>query len=264
MGNGKWKAAGEFAFVSTDKEGLRVATLTGGTHLETPLVQLQLSERQHTAKVTGADYLNKTITLEPKWHAQPGSVFEIGTPGHWTTYTVASVTENSISVTEGGDYYLSRVIAVDAEKAIVTCKLGLPVAGVTNQWVASNETMTKFWRADFLGGSREEASYHFRLMGAPVATSDFNEQNGLYLWEYGVGDQIRQSTSASVRRLAEREFELKANADVKIGLRAKKIEQSTDRVHWRPLPAKNDGELIIAELPMSELIERPVFLRITQ
>src|SRR5438105_7033600 len=46
--NHKLRIAGEFAFYSTDKQGLRLATLTGGTVLECPDLKLQIAHREHT------------------------------------------------------------------------------------------------------------------------------------------------------------------------------------------------------------------------
>ena len=45
----------------------------------------------------------------------------------------------------------------------------------------------------------------FRLMGAPVKKDSFGKANALRLWEYGVGDTVRQSTFASVRRIGPAE-----------------------------------------------------------
>jgi hypothetical protein len=60
-----------------------------------------------------------------------------------------------------------------------------------------------------------------KLTGGPVSPDDFRPDNALRLWEYGVGDRVRQSTGAILRRVGPGEYELSADAGVVITLAGK-------------------------------------------
>ena len=221
--------AGEFAYLSTDADGLRAATLTGGGLLSAPGITLKVAQRERTGKVVRVDYAKKTMTIDSAWPAGAAlkdRIFEVGVPGHMTTYTLAGVETDgrtsTLRLTAGGDAYLGRVTEVDAAKGEIVVGMGLvytegaPCAGVDRDWVASNEDQTKFWRADYLGGDRSENRYRFKLKGSPVADSDFGRGRAFRLWEYGVGDTVRQSTFAAVRRTGAGTYEVAGDTDVEV------------------------------------------------
>jgi len=212
--------SGEFACLSTDRDGLRLATIAGGTLLEAPGIKLQPAQRERTGKVVKVDYLTKTLWIDQAWPASTRpSVFEIGVPGHWTTYTALDVRPDGnltrITVENGADYFRSAVEEVNAEKGTVRCALGPTMGnrpGINKAWVASDDDATTFWRADLVGDKT------FKLTGGPVTKEAFGKAGVLRLWEYGVGDTVRQSTFASVRRIAPGQFELTADVDVTLTL----------------------------------------------
>ena len=224
------KAAAEFACVSVDAIGLRVATLTGGTLLETAGVALKPAARERSAKVTKADYADRKLTLDGNWAAAPlmaGRVFEVGVPGHRTSYTVARAETagggTQITTTGASDFYCSRVLDVDPQERKVQCALSIPFTekrpcpGQDKSWVATNESRTKFWRADYLGPVSEDGRVEFKLDG-PVSAADFGQAGALRLWEYGPGDTVRQSTFAALRRVEPGVYELTADVDVEVRL----------------------------------------------
>jgi len=212
--------SGEFAFVSRDREGLRLATLVGGSFLQAPHIKLHPAQRERTGKVVKVDYLAKTFWIDQAWPASARpSVFEIGVPGHWTTYTALDVKPDGnltrITVENGADYFRSGIEEVNGEKGTVRCALNPTMGsrpGINKGWVASDDEMTTFWRADIVGDKT------FKLTGAPVTKEAFGKAGVLRLWEYGVGDTVRQSTFASVRRVAPGQFELAADVDVTLTL----------------------------------------------
>lgn len=216
----KMQVTGEFACLSTDKDGLRLATLVGGTLLEAPGLKLQPATRERTGKVVKVDYLARTLWIDQPWPASTRpSVFEIGVPGHWTTYTALEVKPEGnltrITVENGADYFRSAVQEVDAEKGVVRCALNPTMGnrpGINKGWAASDDEMTTFWRADIVGDKT------FKLTGGPVTKEAFGKAGVLRLWEYGVGDTVRQSTFASVRRTAPGQYELTADVDVTVAL----------------------------------------------
>lgn len=237
--------SGEFAFVSTDRKGLRQASLTGGTLLETPSIVLKPAFRERTAKVTRVDYAAKSVDLDAPWPGGilAGRVFEIGTGRHWTTYTAADAKGTALTVRGGADYYLSRVIDVDPEKGMVTCGIGFaplggaPCPGLDRDWAATDESLSKSWRAEYLGGSRDEGRYSFRLTGAPVRREDFGERGGLRLWEFGPGDTVRQSTYVSILRVEDGIYEAEADVETDVVFKSARVELSADRREWGPTSA---------------------------
>jgi hypothetical protein len=259
------RIAGEFAYVSTDGSGLRQASLTGGTMLSTPQVLLQPALRERTAKVTKVDFPKRTMWIDGVWPKAAGnsSVFEIGTPEKKTQYTAVDVAPQDKStrlrVEAGADFYQSRVREVDAQKGIVVCSLGFanfesnPQPGQNKGWFASNESMTKFWRAEYLGGSRDEGRYSFRLTGGPLQRSDFGPNGALRLWEYGVGDTVRQSTFASLQRVQPNVYEVQANVACRIGLVGNMLSVYNDGKTFRRLNSRREGKLVVARISEQDL-----------
>jgi hypothetical protein len=242
--------AGEFAYVSSDGAGLRAATLTGGGLLSAPGIALKVAQRERTGKVVRVDYAKKTMTIDAAWPSGAAlkyRVFAVGVPGHMTTYTLAGVETDgrtsTLRLTAGGDAFLGRVTEVDAGTGVIVVGMGLPFtegapcAGVDRDWVASNEEQTKFWRADYLGGDRSENRYRFKLKGPPVADGDFGRVRAFRLWEYGVGDTVRQSTFAAVRRVGPGVYEVTGDTDVEIAVAGR----APQKVSARELAAGSVG-----------------------
>ena len=96
-------------------------------------------------------------------------------------------------------------------------------------WVASNDAGTTFWRATYLGQGR------FQLDGPPVREEAFGPEGVLRLWEYGVGDTARQSTSVSLRRIEPGVFELEADVALSVSLPGRTLRVWCDGT-WQPLP----------------------------
>jgi hypothetical protein len=267
---GGLRAAGEFAFYATDGLGLRQATLTGGTLLEGPEVRLGAKQRVRTGKVTRVDYAGKRLWIDQAWSAgavgrgSGGRVFEIGVPGHWTTYEAVSLAAEGggtrIGVWGGADLFRSGIRKVDAGAQTVECTLGLTMGnrpGLNRGLVASNEAMTTFWRADLAGDKT------FKLTGPPVSPEAFGPAGVMRLWEYGVGDHVRQSTSASLRRTSANVFALEADVDVTLGLKAKSVQLSHDGGNWTPQAGRRDGAWLTIRVPVAQALSAPVFLRVT-
>jgi hypothetical protein len=119
--------------------------------------------------------------------------------------------------------------------------------GINNHWVASNEDLTTFWRAEVVGDKT------FKLTGPPVMPEAFGEAGVLRLWEYGVGDSVRQSTFASLRRVEAGVYELAADVDVTVALPGRSLEISQDRAAWqsaegRPVDDKEQVRLTAQDL----------------
>ena len=248
------KLAGEFAFYSTDADGLRQATLVGGRQLEGPQVRLIAEVAERCANVSRVDYPARKMWLDQSWPPRqtPGA-FEVGLPGHMTTYTAVSVEPDSggsvVTLRRGADYFRSQVTGLDAEQAIVTTTLRPLVDHVDHNrtgWVASDDSTTTFWRATYLGAGR------FQLDGPPVSRDAFGSAGVLRLWEYGVGDRLRQSTSVSLRRVEPGVFELAADVAVSVSLRGQAMEVSRDGKTWRATEARRHQGWVTLELPAGD------------
>lgn len=227
----KMTVAAEYAYLSTDKAGFRQAALAGGTHLAAPGIELRPAQRERVGKVVKVDYLAKTLWIDQPWPATTRpAVFEIGVPNHWTTYTALDVRPDGnltrITVENGADYFRSAIEEVKPEEGIVRCALGPTMGnrpGINKAWVASDDDATTFWRADIVGDKT------FKLTGGPVTKEAFGKAGVLRLWEYGVGDSLRQTTFASIRRVAPGKFELSADVDVTLTLPGGKPRTITTR-----------------------------------
>jgi hypothetical protein len=212
------RVAAEFAYLSVDKEGVRQASISGGTLLQTPAVTLSVARRERTAAVIGADYARRALVTDAKWPAAArGRLIEIGTPQHRAAYHVVEIADDPkgsrLTLDSGADMVRTRVTRV-APGGVVNADLsGTIRKRGTSNWVASNESCTRFWRAAPQGGG-------FTLTGAPVAAEDFQPSGVLRLWEYGIGDTLRQSTFVNLRRV-EGGWEAQGDVDVEITLAGK-------------------------------------------
>jgi hypothetical protein len=255
------RVAGEFAYSSTDAQGLRQASLTGGTLLSTPQLRLSVPERERWARVTKADYVHQTLTLNRAWPAAARGEFEIGSPGRMTSYTADTVRGNTLQLKRGADYYRSQIKDVDAKNSIVTCRLEMPlgkIAGLDTNWVASNEEQTHFWRADYLGDGK------FQLRGAPVNQAAFGAAGVLRLWEMGVGDAVRQSTFVSLHRVQVGVYQLEGNTAATLALPYSKLLVSSDGKNWRvPQTAKSAAGWTTFSVPAAAIAAAPLWVKVS-
>lgn len=257
--------AGEFAFYSTDSAGLRLAALTGGTMLAAPAVRIELAHRERRAKVVKVDYSRKTLWIDQPWPARSTDhVFEIGLPGRMTTYTASRITPDAagtlLALTQGADYYRSRIESVDEKTGVVKCVLPLTMGqrpGIDRSWVASDDAMKTFWRADVVGRGV------FKLTGPPVTSAAFASAGALRLWEYGVGDEVRRSTSASIRRIGDGLFEFRADVDANVYLHARSAQISSDQKVWTDAGSYSLDSWLCIKVPAPKAGDVPVCLKVT-
>ena len=262
----KVRVSGEFAFVSTDQQGLRLATMAGGKLLDTPQIRIEAGAAVRRAKVIRADYLKKRLWIDQRWPrpAKP-MIFEIGLPDteHRTTYTAVDVEPadggSAITVQRGADVYRSEILSVTPDR-VVKCTLkplSSCVRGNQKGWVASNEAMTRFWRAESLGDGA------FRLSGEPVSLEAFGDERVLRLWEYGSGDTVWQRTSVSCRRSAPGLFALEADTAVKVSLPGRSAQISSDGKSWRPVTDKVADGWVSVSIPEDRLAGQTVTIRLS-
>jgi len=263
---GPLTVSGQFAYHSIDAQGLRQATLSGGTLLEAPTVRIAAAAAERSGKIVAADYFGKTIRIDQVWPAsRRPHLVEIGAmpaefDGAYTTsYTATAVDPEKEGSTlrffHGSDLFRSRILRVDQSKATVTCALDSPrpLQGVRRGPVASNEQLTKFWRVASISDQVVE------LDGGPVLAADFAPDNALRLWEYGVGDRVRQTTCVSLRRLEQEVYEVTADVPASLSLQARQVQVSRDGKTWTALRGNSANGWFTLELQPGDA---PVRLKI--
>ncbi|MGB2822533.1 MAG: hypothetical protein WBF17_16225 [Phycisphaerae bacterium] len=268
----KLGAAAEFAYHSTDANGLRQVTLVAGTKLESPHVRIEVAEAARRAKVVKVDYLRRQVWIDRPWPrcTQP-FVIEVGPAAtqHQTTCTVVRVEPadggSILTLQRGADYYRSEIrrFAPGVVECTLKPLLGY-VRGNHRDWVASNDARTKFWRAEYLGDGR------FRLTTAsgrspspaPIERELFGPRPVLDLWEYGVGDTAAFRTSVSLRRTASGQFLLEADAAVSVSLRAGSAQVSNDGKAWADLKGRAHEGWFTFTVSAGQALGRPLRIRL--
>jgi len=210
--------AGEYGLISKDASGLRQATLSGGTHLESAEIKILPAAREYTASVMKVDYHHNQITLDQPLPASTvGQVFQIGTPEKWTSFTVEKIEGPVVTMTQSADFFRSAVHSISDDGTKVATALThplsfggmLPSAG----WTVTNDELTKTWRPALVNGNQF-------VFGEAVTKEDFGKTGELRVWEYGVGDTIKLSTWISVQR-TEAGYEVTGNVDAEVTIAGK-------------------------------------------
>jgi hypothetical protein len=220
---GDVQVAAEFAYCSVDAKGLRQATITGGTLLATPGVEIRAERAERCGRIVQVDYSGPTVWVDALWPPKYSeTTVELVTrpadePAAWrTSYTARSIQpegDRTRMVLRGcPDMYRSRIVSVDEERGWVTAGLPLPdyCGDFRRGWTATDESGARRWRVAGVTGTA------FQLDGGPVRASDFGPENVLRLWEFGLGDQVRQSTQVNLRRTGHGEFLLNANVGLEV------------------------------------------------
>ncbi len=250
------RMSGEFAYYSADATGLRQLALTGGRTLRTPMGGIALATGEHRAKIVRADYRARKVWTDSPWPAGalPRQVELKTQPSDdaraWqTSFTTTTISGTEIAFLHSADFYRAAISGVHEAGRAVTCALPVPLqaSGFRRGWTASNDDASKLWRVTEARGSS------FTLAGA-VAAGDFGPENALRVWEYGVGDELRLSAFAVLRRIEPGLFEFSADADAALLLPFAGVEWSADRTQWRALPVRkieglSEVQVKIADLP---------------
>ena len=75
---------------------------------------------------------------------------------------------------------------------------------------------------------------------------DFERAGVLRLWEYGVGDQAKLATHASVRRVAEDTYRVQTNVATRIQLRGRTASSKTGDGRWSAPQPAHDGWVLLS------------------
>jgi hypothetical protein len=95
---GSRKVSGEYAFLSTDAQGFRQATLVGGTLLQTPEITLILERPAHVSQVVDFNLTNQTVVIDTPWFcALPGQTLTLSRSDRPLNFTLAQPAEQTPS-----------------------------------------------------------------------------------------------------------------------------------------------------------------------
>ncbi|MDP6112133.1 MAG: hypothetical protein QGG53_09735, partial [Planctomycetota bacterium] len=228
------QVSGEYAYVSTDQQGLRQATLTGGTLLETQDLKIEVETARYGATVTKVNYLDRIVTLKGKIPERlAGHYFEVGNDLHKTSYEVSTIKNRLFGKTEltlrkGMEIMRTRVRSADPKTGKVKGAIAMMhLRGRDSGLVASNDALTNFWRVEYTGGNRHYG-HNFNLTPmdpdsqAPAfAAADFPAGEGIRIWEFGVGDTFSIQTGASLQRTGENKYAVYATSPFKLTIGGK-------------------------------------------
>ncbi|MFQ5807988.1 MAG: hypothetical protein ACE5JM_00085 [Armatimonadota bacterium] len=255
---GAARVSAEYAYLSVDADGLRQAVLTGGRLLESRDVKIEVQDLSYGGKVTEVDYINRRVTIDGRVPGRRfvGRFFEVGGDFHKTSYQVSDVApangRTMLTLRKGIEIMRSHVKSSDPAAGTVKTQVAmLRFRGRDRDLTASNESLTRFWRAQYVGGNRHEG-HDFLLTGAPVTERDFAEGSVLRIWEFGVGDSFRIRTGVSLRRVSREAahdvYEVMATSPFTITLAGQGMSVSRDKTEWRGLEATADDGAVRAEI----------------
>jgi len=161
---GGWRVAGRFGYVSTDKDGLRLAHLVGGTELSAAEVTIQTERARWTGTIRAVDYANRAFTVD---QALPASLLK----GHWVCIDNGRLIHNfrlsDLKVVGGetrithektAQYYQSAIVNVNPAASTVEVEIEPPVFGCDPNFASgttvTNERQDKYWKATLREGDR--------------------------------------------------------------------------------------------------------------
>lgn len=272
LGAGKQvvRIAAEYAYISRDAQGLRQATVTGGSRLEAPGISIQIATPRYEGTVKAIDYLARQVTVAGAIPVRlAGRHFEVGGAYHRTSYETEAIRagdgETTIVMRKGLEIMRTRVRGANPDTGVVTGAIAMfRRRGRDAELVASNDQLTRFWRVAYTGGDRH-AGHAFALTPLDPATAtgpvftpaDFPAGAGLRVWEFGAGDKVGIQTGVSLQRRSATAdavvYRVHASSPCEITLAGAKAAWSTDGVVWTELPGKVRRRQVTVSLREAQL-----------
>ncbi len=233
--------------------------------MQTPLVTIKTAAREAVSKIAKVDYAARTITVTPELPALSNGerALEITSGTRGTSFMATKIQGGEVAFPETAGHYASRIVEVDEKAQIVHCALPLPypTPGRERGLVASDRDLRKFWRVDYLGGDPATGRFSFKLNG-PVTEADFGESQSFRVWEYGVGDTVRQPSAVTLRRVSPGVFELSTDTALTLSLKGAALELSRDAQTWTRLKSTSASGKVEASIAPADLAEGRAYLRV--
>jgi hypothetical protein len=234
-------AQGHFAHLSSDRQGLRHASLVAGGMLRFGKLTLRAERAFWEARTVAVDYLENRATLESALPDRilDGAFFELGVPAkgnqsaRWTTFEASQASGRTLVWRKGAGCYSGRMESIQPTPtgAVITVDPQPDLGhGQNAQLTTVNARGDRFWRCSV---RRNKITLH----GAPVTDGDFVPGTRLYLYEIGPGDLWRTPTRISLRRMPGG-FRLEANVPCSVEIAAARAQCSNDAgMTWSDIPA---------------------------
>jgi hypothetical protein len=220
---GKDKMSGEFAYLSRDANGLRVATLIGGQVLQSDGISIQSETGKRSAQIIAADYSKRQITLDVALpEVLVGQEARIFNADHHTSYTIEKIENRDghavVTFTRTSLMARSPIDKIEGDKVTLTI---MPFEGPANRsagWTATDEAHHKLWK------TKTGWNEMFHFAGAPVALADFTDADGdgratVEMYDYGVGDTLELPTHVSLMR-TDKGYEVRSDVAAQITMGA--------------------------------------------
>ncbi len=227
---------GEYAFLSYDADGLRQATLVGGTRLQAEGVEISLPRPAYEGEIVAGLASERTLTLSgvlPK--SAEDDVMEVGPPDRRTSYTIKSVDAKKVVTHKDFALAMTRIKGFLMEDGMpfTNCKIysasGVPI---------SNEKGDQWWRLgrpyELIdkekpwpdGGTAHPAEIPprgkaVRLVGKAAPREHMVEGQRIWVHEMGVGDRYRLPIHVNVIRRDDGTYDVRSNGEAKVTIAGK-------------------------------------------
>jgi hypothetical protein len=252
--------AAEYAWQSMDAQGLRTAGVMAGTLLATPEVRIQCVVPEFVATISRVDYAKQQVEVTGDWPAQNRPVVvEIGPPGRKVSVTVKSARpmgsgRTLLTLAAGAQRLLTKAEVQEKTREVIPVAglLPGPLPSEEKDWTISNADVSKVWKADKSGQGF--------LVRSPIPSLDLGPESDLCVWDYGLGDPVRQASSVVLRRIQTGIYEIAASADVTIELPGLTGEIKAADGSKRPLQAVSGW--IEIKVKAGTMAEAPVVVRV--
>ena len=260
---GGLEIAAEYALLSRDEAGLRLATLHHGRCLRSPEINIEVAQPAYGGTVSEIDYIERRVVVNGSAPAYlAGHFFEAGGDYHRTSCQVSRIEPaarkgTAMWLRKGLEIMRTRVRDVDPDTATVLGAVAMiRVRGRDRGLVASTDDLKRFWRVEYAGGNRH-SGHVFKLShldpgakGPAFAREDFPPGSGLSVWEFGVGDRMLIRTGVSLRRLGKEDvYGVYTTVPFQVSMPGRGFQISTDRKAWTDVRVKQDGARAVAAIP---------------
>ena len=195
--------------LSTDSIGVfKQAMLTGGTTLESPVVRIQLRQKELTGKIVFVDYNKRAMVLDTAWTEQHWpQLVKISNPWFQTGFTVINSEatpdgKTKLFVKEAPMVYRAEIKTLDPVKRTVIGTQPFFYGTSANGRTLTNTRQDRFWKykaESTLDGQK------------PLSNADFDPDNTMCCWEYGPDDTVTLQAKALVTRSSDGRISAIAN-----------------------------------------------------
>ena len=221
---------GEYALVSYDGQGVRQATLAGGTKLDAEGINIATVTPAYTGTIKSIDYRTRTAEFSnPLPPAAANAVIETGSEGRPTSYALTQVNGTKVTFLQGMDFAMSRVDQIthdtlqqpgvvsqavnwrlDPKPPVDQPVLRTALNVIPGMTVTDDRCETS-WK-----WAPEATKTNLVLAGAAAPQAVLKAGDAVWVWEIGPGDAYRLPVQVNVVRQDNGQYKTTANAPVTV------------------------------------------------